>query len=85
MSVGEFIRIFFEEGLSQPFFPEELGMFGYPIWGMLFISCLALLTQQATEPRTTKQKRIRFLIFSMFLFAIIWGLVQAWFYTVEVM
>ncbi|MFQ5798458.1 MAG: hypothetical protein ACE5H0_07175 [Bacteroidota bacterium] len=84
MSLSEFIRVFFREGLSQPVVPPEIGFLDYPVWGILFLAGLGLLTQQTTEPRTTKQKRIRFILFAAFMFAIIWGLVRAFFYTIEV-
>lgn len=85
MSVGEFLSIFFTQGINQPFFPEEVGAFGYPIWCMWFVAAFGIITQQANEPRTTKQKRIAFFVVSIFLLLIIWGAVRAFFYTLEVM
>lgn len=81
MSISEFLQIFFTEGINQPFFPEEIGAFGYPIWCMWLVASFGLITQQGADPRTTKQKRIAFFITSIFLLLIIWGGVRAYFYT----
>lgn len=84
MSFSEFIRTYLAEGLNQSFVPEEIGAFGYPIWCMLLLMCFGLFTQGIADPRTKRQKRFQFIVVSIFLLAIIWGLVQAFFYTLEV-
>jgi len=84
LSISDFIRIFFTEGIHQPFFPEWLGAFGYPIWAMWCIASFGLITQGIADPKTTRQKRFQFVVVSIFLLGLIWGAVNAFFYTLEV-